>query len=430
MAKSKSRSRSRSRGRTSRRRSPITPSRSVRSMSLSRSRSKGKIPVIITRPKRKFKRQRLSRFKYGMSGDNAGYKGSFGPTSKPSNEMYTYHTQGGVFVKETSGIVTTALTRPIACIGHATTPDQFLLKTTCLAIVKKMIYKMQLSVDSVETSIGALVLGDTFFIEYKPNYIDSLVASVSGAVGVSFPAQPSIGIIADWLETTISTLTNQTQLVRMTYVPGAANTLRPAFCNLSLKNARVQFMCKSVLVLQNRTLAEVGDEGADRVDNQPVVGKQYFGYGTGTQQRGPTSGKFEIVADGDLGTIAQTWGPENMREPPHMSTFVNVKQSGAAQLDPGSLKTSTLEYRKTMSLNSLINRVLPDQIAVVPNKYFKVGKFKFFLFEKQIDCVSEAPAVAIGFEHNLTMAAHLIVGVDKFTTQTYEKQYINQQNNS
>lgn len=173
---------------------------------------------------------------------------------------------------------------------------------------------------------------------------------------------------------------------------------------VDLNNCKLAFWCTSRLKLQNRSITTTGENESDDVDNVPVNCVVYEGYGSGTDGRynygqpNPVA----IATDTTTGLLTVS-NPENMLDAPLPVMFPGAKRSGFFRIQPGSIKTHVLKYRKTISLESLCRMILiprGDTRFII-----KLGKFGMVHFEKTMESNQSSPvAMNIAFESQLFMS--------------------------
>lgn len=353
---------------------------------------------------------------------NAYYKGAFGKTNAKKAKIAKYLYKGVVVTREHSGEYTVgADSTETVYIGHATCPNEVLAKTMFKALLKNLFLKAGFEVKSLVTGQTGLAAGDIVNITYKNNYDSSAYLNYTYTV----IGTDTIDLIATFFYQSFFVnvgYSDQAQLISIYYQPAAGNVLRPKFTQIHLKNAKVKFHCKSVMVIQNRTQAVTGNDGTEFVDSQPLRGVSYFGYGSGTQAFTNTNSQEELVATDTNGVILRDAGFANgLQEPPDRSNFTNVRKSGVENLDPGVVKTSVLTYEKYFSVNSVMKAI--SGALNVNNTYHRVGKFKFFAFEKMLN-IDLSPRIRIAFEHNLQVGCTFYGGSDKYTEEEFIKTFL------
>lgn len=392
--------------------------RSMMSISRSRSRSRSLAPG----PRAVYPSGAL-KSSYKPS-TNVGYKGAFNKTKKIYGSKEKCLTQGVVFNRETSSVITASATA--VYLGHCTNPSQFTAQVMWLAIVKKFMLLLGVQVnDTQKQLIDFAQVGNSITVVFKQSYD----AVASGTATFNATATSSMNDVAKFFSDYFTEGVNvsgqpfdQVQFDCIYFQPGVNSGLPTR--RMVLKNARVHIHAVSNFTIQNRTKSDPTTDEADQVDNQPLRGFSYFGYGSGTQTNTslPQSVS-EFVCQDNYGILRKvpTSAEVELQEMPSQIHFANVKKSGAQELDAGVIKNSKLIFKKTISVNSL-----QKQITVNPDRghtYHKLGKFKIFGFEKMID-IEFSQNMSIAWEHNLSLGMYLIPGNEKYSNQINEKYYI------
>jgi len=152
-----------------------------------------------------------------------------------------------------------------------------------------------------------------------------------------------------------------------------------------------------------------GDE--ESVNNVPLHGKAYFGYGTGTEafSRDVPVGTAGTTfrADNQYGAIARVPTERWYQEVVPASHFTQVKQFGKVVLDPGHVKTSVVSFYGTFSLNSIYRKLFDNDAAMLHTKT-SVGTYRFMLLEKMILATTPTAdnAIKVAYEVNLRMGCY------------------------
>ena len=202
-----------------------------------------------------------------------------------------------------------------------------------------------------------------------------------------------------------------------------------------LANATVTMEISSSLKIQNRSINKTVYEGgvdADNVDRVPLYGKSYEGNGSGTytksSQQNPAGSNFN--SDMIYGIIEQGALSNELKEPPYASDFIGVKRSGKVKIEPGTIKTSVLTYKKTMKFSDLQRELGTSQdVAYLGNipdadrKVVRFGKYRFFGLEKIIDATSGIP-ITLGLEHNIRVNMWTKLKDQFYNVQITEKDYL------
>jgi len=171
-----------------------------------------------------------------------------------------------------------------------------------------------------------------------------------------------------------------------------------------LKHCKVEFVAKSALKIQNRTVNTVGDTEADEVDNVPLAGIGYEGTGTGTIyiRKATTSGaQPTFVGSNNLGMILLKPGATHNAptEPPNPENFDKVSRESKIKIEPGEIKTSVLKWHKKMSFNDFWAVTHPHGAGSTFITRRKIGSFRFFGIEKMIHFATADTSIQTVYEH-------------------------------
>jgi hypothetical protein len=130
------------------------------------------------------------------------------------------------------------------------------------------------------------------------------------------------------------------------------------------------------------------------------------------------------------GIIEQGAIQNEMKEPPYASDFIGVKRSGKVKIEPGTIKTSVLKYKKTIKFSDLQRELATSQDIIylgnIPDadrKVMRLGKYRFFGLEKIIDATSGIP-ITLGLEHNIRVNMWTKLKDQFYNVQITEKDYL------
>lgn len=313
----------------------------------------------------------------------------------------TLQTKGVTKVLERGGVVTRS---QCVVLGHATSPSVRVIEIFAKALVKLLASRIGVLVNDMDHPINDGTIGDKWTISYRSNHDDG--TTITGHDYTLTSANPKLDTIAaNWFGFISENLYAESYISDIVFYPAAASSLR--LCRIDLRNAKVLLHATSQLKIQNRSFENASDT-MESLENMPVVGRQYEGYGMGTQYTASDDVAIPFIADRSYGIIdvdtANEAQPE-LKEPQPPHVFADVKRHGYAKLDPGQLKTSTLVYRKLFSMTEFMKRCVPNTTSAVDYKMYGVGKFRFMMFEKQLDAgADDTGNVKFGYEHNLRMS--------------------------
>lgn len=284
-------------------------------------------------------------------------------------------------------------------VGHATWVPSSILLYTCASIIKQLYYKVGRNPTSIDTTFVDSTL-DTVTFTYRLND-DAATGLTTVSLG-TVAASPTILSMGTTLMNALQAIVwnKSTRLVSMFYKPTAA-TASMNYYEMELETARVMLELKNTLKLQNRSVTSGGE--ADDVDNVPVYGKFYEGSGSGCYKKGGTFGVFPFSADDFYGVMARDGVTTDTKEPLIPETLQYTKKTGKAKLEPGEIKTSTLESSHNMYLRDLLEKLLVGTSASVSD-HSRMGKFRLFAFEKMLEIYpTTIIPLKIAMEHNQKM---------------------------
>lgn len=206
---------------------------------------------------------------------------------------------------------------------------------------------------------------------------------------------------------------------------------------LLLGKCTVHMSCISKLTIQNRTVAttDVGADEGNRNDvaNNPLRGKVYSGFGTGTglKQSNNTlvlNNTNILCANDRSGIMTMDYDDTNMttamantyERPANANSFTHVSACSSVLLNPGNLKESKLVYNKSIGWNQLFVKLhnwLVGGTGPQGRSRVPIGKFKFYGFEKLCNTQVDEPEISVGYEANHWLRAMVTfksVGTDTF----------------
>lgn len=312
-------------------------------------------------------------------------------------------------------------------VGHSSLPGYQVLLTMVQSLVKTLVLKTynieirnivdnwsEFLIPKIEilyyTSASSAILGSISVTPINTDTYYATCVSLTGLICTQILAQPQ----TVW------------KFMRFYTIP-VGNT--PVPCELDLEFTKVNVYVKSSLKVQNRSVTVVGNQEADDVDNVPLYGKSYTGRGTGllirdTQRQNNTSNSFgSDVRHGLMAYVAATDLSQSLREPPVGTIFANAKRSGKVKLEPGSIKSSVLTFKKNISFNSMIQMMVPQLCGFASGlfrQYSQVGNCRVFAMEKILDDGAGGNIVA-AYEINDNISVGLFSWKPRGTMNTYIK---------
>jgi len=286
-------------------------------------------------------------------------------------------------------------------VGHITHPANAICGNLAAILFKKLLNMSGVPVYSRDSTLP-FNNGDQVVVNYRISEIatvNSDIFTVSAATSLNTYIQHFTAPARPWNTNNNAQITFVTAILKISSLNAEMNG-----CSIPLANFMVKMAVKSTLKIQNRTINSAGNDEADEVDNSPVYGKVYAGKGTGAQFL-PFNNASQLSFCGDQtsGIIAPTAASiASIAEPQPTSTFTKVTRSGRINLDPGVIKTSTLNH----TANKPFSEWMRQCGASVPSNFGlrlvgDVGKFQFMMIEKMIDATTGGLPVVIAAQHNL-----------------------------
>jgi len=323
----------------------------------------------------------------------------------------------GILYTKEVGVSTTGVSDAVY-LGHATFAMLQYKAILIATLVKRAFAKIGIVMKNIsDIPFPGVLVGDQLTIEFRTN--QDILAAPATVSSTMTATQTFSQIIDTFVNNSSLWINDDSQLLRMYWqFNGGSNTQR----FIQLQNASIEVYCKSSLKLQNATTSAAGSE-ADEVDNVPIAGKNYFGFGTGT-----TSGRSERIEE-------QFWGREDcgfmkhvptpgggLIEMPSASYFRNVKKMGKHRLNPGTINYSVLKDHYKVSLNWLFTKLQQrvDHVTDVS----QLGKFKFYGFEHVIKAASDSPAIKVLGEVNYQLGMVLTEKYSNVTDQIVAQGYL------
>lgn len=318
-------------------------------------------------------------------------------------------------------------------VGHHTFPARALLRQAWMAVLYKYFSKFGFVAPGWnETTVlrGLETLGAGTGWQLVINY--KLNAGAAQASEVFVATGKSLLDAVDWATDVARgwNLVLDSQDIEFLEIYVLENTTGATATNRFPDNLRlynVNILVKSSMKLQNRSKAAAstadGQDNIDQVDNVPVFGKSYSGFGNGMYAKKPytpTTGlTSDLVGDRDWSVILGSELTNDRKEPPQPVEFRNVAFCGKVHLDPSVIKTSVLSstyksnfsvfFRKCQLLSALST---PPGAALVATRLKAYGRYRVFALEKMID-TGASETISIAFESNTEISAKATVSRPK-----------------
>jgi len=357
-----------------------------------------------TRRKRKSKRGRKGRKK----GQLAGYKGKGRKVKRKGN--LNYQLNKGVIL--TSERAVEQDSDNCVYIGHCSIPVNYGTQVVAMAFLKAICMDLGVNVDDFSRNTDGFNSGDRLYINYR---VDSEAGTTESTQEFNFNSKTYISLAVE-IAVFWQGCTEQVEFEQVYFQPSAVTGMGKRHWNM--RTSRIMLTSTSTFKFQNRTVNSVGDEDAHEVDNVPLVGRNYFGPGTGTRYVGRTTGFRPFYAD-KYGLFAKTGDNGfSLREPPYGQLFDNCKRSGGLSINPGDIKTNVLKENIRMTFSRWLrsNRVVDYNGDEQPKG--TLGHFNFYALEKAIGQISVTPVI-VAAEQNLVLGCVFTLGKITYTTSVF-----------
>lgn len=358
---------------------------------------------------------RRRQFKYGAAtSKSTGFIST--PFKKKRTTQTKSNTKGTTIVVEKGGVLDAGVNGPTGgntvAVGHCNYPLSLSHQIFWRGIVKRLLVKMGgEECLNFEVNLPFLTNGDVFRVAYRP-YNESLQTfrdfTVTGGTSPETVAQSFhtffYGLAVE----------DGCELQHIYYLPQTSTTATRyirQMCVVNLYNATFTIFGKSTLKVQNRTVnTAAGDE--ESVDNVPLHGKAYFGYGSGSSAIS-IDGAYAIAASGfwaedTTGLLAKVPQEKWYQEVVPPTMFKEVRTHGKVLLDPGHIRTSVLDSKKTFSVSKIYKTLFCTKN---PGNHDKTqfGLFRFIMLEKMINAVAgtAANSIKVAYESNLRIGGYI-----------------------
>lgn len=341
---------------------------------------------------------------------------------KKGRKLYTgtdYFSRKGIVVqRENMGVYTTTAAEKAQSmlIGHSCFSFEQFRWDMAFAMAKMIAQKCSVQIQTVSDTLPFGFAGYTWQLVFY--YRPTVGASESNVSNV-FTSTNTWQDVINWIRSVIATVSdtagnNDPMLTRIK----ANNLLQPAgnattIFECDLTRARIQCYVKSNLKLQNRTVSVAGNVEEDDVDNVPVYGKMYSGSGNYfIHQDIVYSVSNGSVSDGPLALYKFQVGSP-LQEPQALSFIKKANKIAKVHMDPGHIKTNVIIFRKTYSLNYLINGLSNPSGLSNTRNMVNLGKFSFIHVEKLLQAVATTDANAMTLAYELDHTTGIICTAPK-----------------
>lgn len=328
--------------------------------------------------------------------------------------MSRFLKQGHVIVREHGAEVSAGET---LYVGHGIAGTG-VLQVVSGAIARLLCRKMGIAVinpvDNLFQNVSGGNVGDVL-IRYRPDSASAMTSTSSTVLTNGATFQTLRGIIDGYLQTIFSTVNRQPELFSINFQP---YTDTAGFVNkdvqVDLTTCMIEFEWWSKIIIQNRSVASSGvaaaNELATDVENNPIVGKVYQGFGNTLEPRFAPSANLatnSFSADESTGLISfdsqQAGVPAPLaailKHPPSKGFFKSVYKMGNTRLNPGQIRSGYLSYKFRGSIKSFMKKAVAfwEYAGGTPTGNVNIGKAEMYAFELLVDSrVTEEPDIKVG----------------------------------
>lgn len=325
-----------------------------------------------------------------------------------------------------------------AWVGHGIPTYQF-RRNFFLALTKMILSKAgmnSITPTNVIPTQGGLPAGDSIYIYYRKG-VNTGQPAAPFSKTYTFGANESMSNIATELmkkfeEDATMGAYEDLRFESIRYYPSAVGSDTQDM-SVNLVGAKVSFYFESVMKIQNRTADGANNTQADDLVAQHVIGKSYFGYGSGSDIMVRSNNTLEQQAalypfgNGAIGgtnfsAFVNSFG---LSEPLPKNHVPRCITSNSIKFAPSELKKSKLVYRNVLPIDSYWKHVCRNYQVGIPTSFTQgtdhvYGKWRVFALEKEIETrFAEAPAtpITLGIEVNNTTGCSILPVKQTFTTR-------------
>jgi len=321
----------------------------------------------------------------------------------------------GFVQRRQNGTVKTTL-RNVLYVAQSTMPVGTVFETAIKALVKRLLVQANLRVKNE----NEFVVEDQYYnseirLQYK--VVDGLqvITQTFVVTAATTTFAQLCQAISNWFWSLAGTTGLPTQFLNLRYYVqyGTLANALGLLAEIDLQGVSFTVHTKSALKLQNRTINSTGNNEADDVDNVPIGGKFFEYRSNGTMYRDYNTPSVTTPSmlttsayEGVLPIEGNVGGTSFYSDIPLKTQFIGCRTSGNYNLNPGSIRTSTIGSRETYGFSKFVVTCLNKERDPAGNARFNqfwLGKTRLFAFEKQImAAVADATsAVTVAYEHEL-----------------------------
>lgn len=318
------------------------------------------------------------------------------------------HAAGATIINEWHGIATSDnAEKRVVTIGCASCPQLKVIETIAFALVKVLAFKMGRPFRNFNEVIPDVNVGAQMYFEYRRSNASN---ATTNNVFYTFAAGGTWLLAATGLYNSFIAFNGEFIITRLVFL----NSVESWYVNVN--DAMVRVSVKGDLKLQNRSVTITTDNEADDVNNVPLYGKMFQGSGSGLYKLPNTSSTSNegIFANEVTGVITRNVATNTLTEPPLGYEFYDKKPLIAkAHLDPGQIKTATVQNTFVMPLNKCIMDYFVAGSRTNLVRSTKMGTYKVFVLEKLMEPFGSADVnrseLTVAYEYNLKLSAQVIL---------------------
>ena len=338
------------------------------------------------------------------------YKSKRAAKPRKVTRLPKYNMKGAVFKREDGNVVSDS---DCTYVGHSNAPNKGVNFVVWMALLRALMEKAGIKVKSFEETTSALNVDNYVF---KVFWFQTTSATTTSSYTLTIGAPPNLTfkstcerIAQDFA---VGTVGPDSMFKDVILEDPSGDTV----ARMSFSSINVYLRLKSLLCIQNRTIAKSGvadESNINDVAQNPLYGYLYKAKGTGFQPKQRFAGETSyegFMADKDSGIIEAVAlnSLKDIQKPPHPGYFQRCSRHRRDILNPGVIKRDYLEDNYKMSWNTYWRRMNlgggPDALDGTVKRTF-LGTAHMYCHEKMLNSRSEEPDIAVGYEINLELSA-------------------------
>jgi hypothetical protein len=355
-----------------------------------------------------------------------------------------YISKGAVIKSDTGNVFGDA---ECVYVGHGTHPARLVIRSLCMALVRMFAQRAKQDFNDWSEVIGGaddFLINDagfSFRFTYKTDPTGTLQESTQIDINSADKSYYTLAEeIANDIVNLVTASTVHFEIVDMYFYRVGSTEIgdmqfgKPII--FRAKDLKVQVHGTSNLSIQNRTQAQATTGDMHDVENNPLRGKHYWGYGSYFPMKyfddrtSNSDGLFMYHKDGTLVLGAAdsdltTGMQEALRKPPPGKAFGGVKKTAYVRIMPGHIRDSKLSNTVTKYWNGWMKALLahmrtgddittndskdPVPATGIRDKFdTKIGQCSFFGLEKVCESTAGETEISIGYNLKLTLSSRAI----------------------